>query len=49
MYKNVTSKIWGAHSGVAEDSNPMGYYTMPTGEDVPTFRRVLLVPSSSGS
>ena len=48
IYKDASSKIWGAHNGVAEDSSLMGYYTVPTGEDVPTFRRIL-VPSSSGS
>jgi hypothetical protein len=48
LFKSASSKILGAHSGVAEDSSLLGCYAVLTAKDVPTFRRILL-PSSSGS
>ena len=35
--------ILASHSGVGEDSSLLGCYTMQTGKELPTFRKLLLL------
>jgi hypothetical protein len=39
-------KILNSHSGVAEDSDLLGYDAVLNGQELPTFWRSLLPPSS---
>jgi hypothetical protein len=39
----VKTKIWGYHSGVAEDSNILESYAVSTGKKSPVLRRVLVL------
>ena len=39
-------QIWDFRSGVAEDSNHLGYYAVSLGNRIPTFRRNVMLSSA---